>query len=223
MKHLSLPRLAFATCILLSAGAFALGDTDVVGGLKDALRIGTERAVARTSAAGGFLDNPKIRIPLPGALETAGKTLRAVGMGAKVDELEVSMNRAAESASAEAKPIFWDALTSMSFSDAQGILSGGDTAATQYFRKTTGNALSERFRPVVETAMRTTGVYQSYETTLASYKKLPLASSVNLDLPDYVTTQAIDGLFKVLGQEERRIRKDPVARTTDLLKLVFGK
>jgi hypothetical protein len=132
------------------------------------------------------------------------------------------MNRAAEKASAEAKPIFWDALASMSISDAQGILSGGDTAATRYFRKKTSKQLAARFRPVVESAMRTTGVYQSYENTLASYRKLPFAGAVNLDLPDYVTSEAIDGLFTILGEEERRIRKDPVARTTDLLKAVFG-
>lgn len=205
---------------LLAAGALSAATT--ASGLKDALRVATEQAVARTSKTGGFLDNPQIRIPLPGKLETMATALRAVGMGAQVDELEVSMNHAAEKAAAEATPVFTKALTDMSFKDAAGILNGGDTAATKYFQKTTSAELKTRFRPIVDQAMAQTGVVKQYDSLVASYASTPFASAPKLDLGGYVTDEALAGLFMVMGDEEKQIRKDPAARTTSLLKEVFG-
>ena len=206
---------------LLAAGALSAATT--ASGLKDALRVATEQAVASTSKTGGFLDNPEIRIPLPGKLETMATALRAVGMGAQVDELEVSMNHAAEKAAAEATPVFTKALTDRSFKDAAGILNGGDTAATKYFQKTTSAELATRFRPIVDQAMAQTGVVKQYDALVSSYASTPFASAPKLDLGGYVTDQALAGLFKVMGDEEKQIRKDPAARTTSLLKEVFGR
>ena len=199
----------------LSAATTALG-------LKDALRIATDQAVASTSKTGGFLDNPKIRIPLPGKLESMATALRAVGMSAQVDELEVAMNHAAEKAASEATPVFSKALTDMSFKDASGILTGGDTAATRYFQKTTSAELATRFRPIVDQAMEQVGVVKQYDALVSSYTSTPFASAPKLDLGSYVTDQALAGLFKVMGEEEKKIRTNPAARTTDLLKQVFG-
>ena len=199
----------------LSAGTTA-------SGLKDALRIATEEAVASTSKSGGFLDNPKIRIPLPGKLESMANGLRAMGMGAKVDELEVAMNTAAEKAAGEATPVFSKALGDMTFKDASGILRGGDTAATQYFKRTTSADLTTRFRPIVDQAMAKVGVVQQYDALVSSYASTPFGSAPKLDLGGYVTERTLGGLFKVMGEEEKKIRKDPAARTTDLLKQVFG-
>jgi hypothetical protein len=140
--------------------AAQLSAATTASGLKDALRIATDQAVATTSKSGGFLDNPKIRIPLPGNLESMANGLRVMGMGAKVDELEVAMNTAAEKAAGEATPVFSKALGDMTFKDASGILSGGDTAATQYFKRTTSAELATRFRPIVDQAMAETGVEQ---------------------------------------------------------------
>src|SRR5262245_20519648 len=205
---------------LLAAGALSAATT--ASGLKDALRVATEQAVASTSKTGGFLDNPQIRIPLPGKLETMATALRAVGMSAQVDELEVAMNHAAEKAAGEATPVFTRALTDMSFEDATGILNGGDTAATKYFQKTTSAELKTRFRPIVDQAMAQTGVVKQYDALVASYASTPFASAPKLDLGSYVTDEALSGLFKVMGDEEKQIRRDPAARTTSLLKEVFG-
>jgi len=205
---------------ILAAGALSAATT--ASGLKDALRVATEQAVESTSKTGGFLDNPQIRIPLPGKLETMATALRAVGIGAQVDELEVAMNHAAEKAAGEATPVFTKALTDMSFKDAAGILNGGDTAATRYFQKTTSAELKTRFRPIVDQAMAQTGVVKQYDALVASYASTPFASAPKLDLGGYVTDEALSGLFKVMGDEEKQIRKDPAARTTSLLKEVFG-
>ena len=154
-------------------------------GLKDALRIATDAAVANTSQPGGFLDNPKIRIPLPGKLESMANGLRAMGMSAKVDELEVAMNTAAEKAAGEATPVFSKALGDMTFKDASGILSGGDTAATQYFKRTTSADLTTRFRPIVDQAMAKVGVVQQYDALVSSYASTPFGSAPKLDLGGY--------------------------------------
>ena len=211
-----------AKVLAVVALAAQLSAATTASGLKDALRVATEQAVASTSKTGGFLDNPKIRIPLPGKLETMANGLRAMGMGAKVDELEVAMNTAAEKAAGEATPVFSKALGDMSFKDASGILSGGDTAATQYFKRTTSADLTTRFRPIVDQAMAKVGVVQQYDALVSSYASTPFGSAPKLDLGSYVTEQTLGGLFKVMGEEEKKIRKDPAARTTSLLKEVFG-
>lgn len=211
-----------AKVLAVVAAAAQLSAATTASGLKDALRVATEEAVQSTSKSGGFLDNPKIRIPLPGKLESMANGLRAMGMGAKVDELEVAMNTAAEKAAGEATPVFSKALGDMSFKDASGILSGGDTAATQYFKRTTSADLTTRFRPIVDQAMAQVGVVKQYDELVSSYASTPFGSAPKLDLGSYVTEQTLGGLFKVMGEEEKKIRKDPAARTTDLLKQVFG-
>lgn len=215
---------ALACFALLAFAASPLDESTTVAGLKDALRVASERAVETVSAKGGFLDNPKIHIHLPGKLDAMATGMRTLGMGAKVDELEVAMNRAAESASAEATPVFVDAVKQMSFQDAAGILKGSDTAATDYFKKTTTAPLRERFRPIVDGAMKQVGVAKLYDSLIGSYTSaVPFASAPKLDLNGYVTDRTLAGLFTVVGEEEKKIRTDPAARATDLLKQVFGR
>lgn len=191
-------------------------------GLREALEIATSRAVERTSKPGGFSADKLIRIGLPESLEKPAQALRLIGLGGHVDDLESGMNLAAERAASEATPLFVDAVRALTFADARRILQGGDTAATDYFRGKTEPRLAERFRPEVQGAMRNVGLYREYEEMLGAYQRLPLTDKPNLDLADHVTGRTIDGLFEVLGREEGRIRRDPVARTTELLREVFG-
>lgn len=209
---------------VLSA-ASATGPLDegtVAAGLKQALEVGTQRTVQSTSQSGGFLLNELIKIQTPEELQGMGKALRAIGFGQQVDELETAMNRAAEKASGEATDIFWNQIKQMSISDAFGILNGGETAATDYFRERTSAQLMERFRPIVNTKMQEVGLYQTYQTLTQAYSALPFADKPALNLEQYVADKSIGGLFTVLAQEEGRIRSDPAARTTDLLKKVFA-
>ena len=207
----------------LALEARALDESTSASALKEALRLATERAVQSTSQTDGFLANPKIRIGLPGVLGKMESGLRAIGMGAQVDELEVSMNRAAEKAAGEATPVFVDAIHQMTFQDAAHILSGGDTAATDYFRKTTSEPLRTRFRPIVETAIQGVGLAKQYDALVGSYQSLPFASAPQFDLASYVTDKTLAGLFTIVGDEEKKIRTNPAARATDLLKQVFGR
>jgi hypothetical protein len=211
--------------VLGAAGGSSRGldESTVASGLREALRVGTERSVARTSVAGGFLDDPLLHIALPDELDTLARGLRAVGMGSQVDALEVTMNRAAEQASGEAKAVFWQAVSSMSISDAYAILNGPENAATTYFRQRTEGTLRERFSPVVERAMQEVGLYRSYDALVARYSALSLFQSPTVELNRYVTDETLDGLFTVLAQEERRIRTDPLARSSELLRRVFGR
>lgn len=213
--------------VLAAAGAqgsqgTGLSENTIAAGLKEALTVGTERTVATSSKPGGFLDNPLVRIALPDELDTMASGLRAVGLSSQVDQLEVSMNRAAETASSEAKAVFWDAVGSMTISDALGILRGPDNAATTYFRGRTENQLRQRFTPVVDSAMEQVGLYQAYDQLLGRYQALSLFKNPTVELNRYVTDETLDGLFTLLAGEEKKIRDDPVARTTDLLKAVFG-
>ena len=187
----------------------------------EALRISTSNAVARTGRPDGFLKNEAIKILLPDKLRTVGKGMRLMGMGAQVDELEIGMNRAAEQAAPKAKAIFLDALKQMTFTDARQILTGSDTAATQYFKRTSSADLTTEFSPIVHHAMENVGVVKQYNMLLQS---APGGSALvgNFDLDKYVVGKTLDGLFFTLGQEEKKIRKNPAAQTTDLLKEVFG-
>ena len=204
--------------------ASGLDEGTVVSGLKEALRVGTERSVARTSRMDGFLADELIRIHTPESLRTMTQALRTVGFGARVDELEVAMNRAAERASGEAREVFWAGIRQMSVADAWGILNGGETAATDYFRATTQDALRARFAPIVEAQMQAVGLVRLYDDLVARYRALPLTglTAQPPDLRQHVTQGALDGLFLVLGQEEARIRQDPAARTSELLRRVFA-
>ncbi len=202
--------------------AGALDERTIAAGLREALKVGTERTVSATSRDGGFLDNSLIRIALPEELDTMARGLRAVGFGRQVDALETSMNHAAERASGEAKQVFWNAISTMTLSDATGILRGGDTAATEYFRGRTEGELRRRFQPIVEEKLGQVGLYRIYDSLVAQYNALPLVTAPRVDLDTFVTDRTLDGLFLVLSEEEQRIREDPVARSTDLLRRVFG-
>jgi hypothetical protein len=159
---------------------------------------------------------------MPAQYDGAARTLRSIGLASYVDNFERSMNRAAERASGEAIDVFWSAITQMSISDAFAILNGSDTAATDYFRRTTTTSLTARFEPIVTAKMEEVGVYNIYNDLVATYNQLPIAKPEAIDIDDYVTTRTVDGIFVVLEGEEKRIREDPAARTTELLRRVFG-
>jgi len=207
-----------------SGASGALDEATVIAGLRDALRVGTDRAVTSTSRLDGFLANELIRIHTPDSLTTMTRTLRTVGFGRQVDELEVAMNRAAEQAAGEATSVFWNGIREMSIRDGWEILNGGDTAATDYFRRTTSDDLRSRFSPIVEQKMSAVGLVQLYDELVGRYEAIPLASLGGQppDLRAHVTDGALSGLFTVLGQEEARIRREPAARSTELLRKVFG-
>jgi hypothetical protein len=210
---------ALSTSGSVTAG---LDEATVAAGLKEALSVGSERAVAATSKTDGFLGNSLIRIDMPEELSTMAKTLRSIGFGSQVDAMEVAMNRAAERASEEAKPVLIDAVSQMTLTDAMGILKGGDTAATDYFRDKTSASLHSRFRPIIKEKMNQVGLYQQYNYLANTYNSLPLAQKPTFDLDGYITDQGLDGLFTTLAQEEQSIRADPAARTTELLRKVFA-
>jgi hypothetical protein len=225
----SLPAAAQLDDILKKAGdalnhrdISALSDDKIISGLKQALEISTSKAVATTGKPDGFLKNEAIKIILPPKLETVGRGLRMVGMGARVDELEVGMNRAAEQATPHAKQIFLAALRKMTFDDARRILTGDDTAATEYFKRTSSRDLTVAFSPIVHRSMERVGVVQQYNQVI---KSAPGGSVIagQFDLDKYVVSKTLDGLFHVLGEEEKQIRKNPAAQTTALLKEVFGR
>jgi hypothetical protein len=200
------------------------GGDDTQMALKEALEIGAIKAVERASATDGFFGNPKIRIPMPDALDSLAEYLRRFGMGQVVDDFELSMNRAAELAAAEATPILVDAVKSVSFDDAISILNGGDTAATDTLRAKTEDSLTAVFEPIITTKMEEAGVTRNYEKLMESGGSLVamFGGDSQYDLPAYVTRKTLDGLFELIAEEEAKIRKDPVARTTDLLRSIFG-
>ena len=201
----------------------ALPNSKIVSGLKQALEVGATNAVKLTGRKDGYFGNAAIKILMPKSLRPVESGLRAVGQGPKVDEFVLSMNRAAESAAPEAKKIFRDAILSMTFDDARKILHGSDTAATEYFKSKTSGQLIAAFRPIVERSMRQTGVTRQYEELVGKYETIPFMKSPSLDINKYVVSQALNGLFYMLGEEEKKIRKDPAARVTSLLKEVFAK
>lgn len=199
-------------------------DAGTIGsGLKEALRIGTQNAVALTGRSNGYFGNPAIRILMPQQLQMLETTMRMAGYGYQVDALIQSMNQAAERAAPAAAQIFTDALSAMTFEDARTILAGGDTAATDYFKAKTSNQLIAAFRPVVEQTMNEVGVVRQYKDLIALYQSIPFVRSTAFDIDQYVVSQGLGGLFHVLGEEERKIRTDPTARVTDLLKEVFSR
>jgi hypothetical protein len=200
-----------------------LSDEKIASGLKEALKIGTENTVNLTGKTDGYFLNQAIKILMPEKLRTLEKGLRAVGYGPQVDEFVLSMNRAAERAAPAAKQIFWDALGQMTFEDARKILSGNETAATEYFKGKTTDQLTAAFRPVVDKSMNEVGVARQYNELVGRYESIPFVKKETFDLDSYVVTKALDGLFHVLGEEERKIRTNPEARVTGLLKEVFGK
>ena len=205
-----------------SLGGGGLSDAKISSGLQEALKLGTENAVLQTGAVDGFLKNQAIKILMPKTLQNMEKPLRMVGYGPQIDEFVVGMNRAAEKAVPFAKDIFWDAIGQMSFDDARKILNGNDTAATDYFKAKTSKNLHTAFRPSVEQVMDQVGVNRQYNDLIGRYKSVPFAKSITFDVNQYVTEKATDGIFFVVAQEEKKIRTNPAARVSDLLKEVFG-
>ncbi len=200
----------------------ALTSHDAAGGLRAALSQGIDTAVAQLGTPNGFLNDPKVMIPLPAGLEKADRALRMVGMGGEADKLKVGMNHAAEDAVADAKPIFKAALQKMTLADAKGILTGGDDAGTQYFRRVTSAQLTTKFKPTIE---RETGKLQLtplYDRYAGKAAELGLVNKQDADLNDYVTAKALDGLFSRIADEERAIRKDPLGQANSLIKKVFA-
>ncbi|MDH5565463.1 MAG: DUF4197 domain-containing protein [Myxococcales bacterium] len=201
----------------------ALSDPKVASGLKEALQVGADKAVQLTGRTDGYFGNDAIKILMPSKLRSMEKGLRAVGYGSKIDEFILSMNRSAEAAAPAARKIFSDAIVAMSFDDAKKILSEGDSAATDYFKDKTSDQLAAAFQPFVEKTMSENGVMQQYKALTDQYQSIPFAKSESLDINKYVVDKTLDGLFVELANQERQIRQDPAARTTQLLKEVFGK
>ncbi|MEN8132040.1 MAG: DUF4197 domain-containing protein [Pseudomonadota bacterium] len=201
----------------------SLTDAEMISGLKEALDNGTQFAVDSLGKTGGFLDNSKVKIPMPDSLSWVEKSLRTLRQDELADEFIATMNHAAEQAVPEAATIFGDAIQDMSMEDARGILTGPDDSATQYFRTKTEAALTEKMRPIVEQATARTGVTSAYKNMTASAGGLTsMLSSDATDLDGYVTGKTLDGLFLMIAEEEKKIRENPLARSTDLLKKVFG-
>jgi hypothetical protein len=200
----------------------SLSDAKIGEGLKEALKVGTETTVNLTGKTDGYFANQAIKILMPEKLRTVESGLRTIGYGDKVDELVLSMNRAAERAAPAARGIFGDAVTEMTFDDVRKVWSDGDNAATEYFRGKTTPKLTAAFAPVVDKAMSETGVTRQYKELMGRFNSIPFVKSESFDIDRYVVDKSLGGLFHVLGEQEKQIRTNPTARTTELLKEVFG-
>jgi len=196
----------------------------VIAGLKEALSVGSERAVSAVSKPDGYLSNELIRIAMPPQLKQASDLMRKFGLSSYADTFEESMNHAAEKAAPEATALIIDAINDMSIEDANKILKGSDDAATQYFREKTTSQLTNLFRPTIDASLNKVGTTKYYNDLTDKVAAIPLiGENIDMNLTDYVTEQALDGLFAMIALEEKKIREDPAARTTELLKQVFGK
>ena len=200
----------------------SLGDVKIGQGLKEALQVATDNAVKLTGKADGYFANQAIKILLPEKLKSLESGLRLVGYGPQVDELVLGMNRAAEHAAPAAKQIFFDAIGDMTINDARKILDGAPTAATDYFKTKTTGQLTTAFKPIVDKSMSQVGVTRQYDELLGRAKAIPFLNVEQYDLDNYVVGKSLDGLFHVVGEQEKNIRANPSARVTDLLKEVFG-
>ena len=210
---------------MLSSGSSSSGSltqTEMGDGLKEALRVGTEAVVSQLGRTGGFYGDTAIHIPLPGQLATVQKALQAAGYSSLVDDLELRLNRAAEQATPKAKALFVDAIAAMTIQDAAKILNGPDDSATQYFRKAMGPGLAREMEPIVDATLSDAGAVQAYDSMMGQYSTIPFMPDAKADLTDYVVEKGMDGIFHYVAKEEAAIRNNPAARTTDLLKKVFG-
>lgn len=200
-----------------------LTDGEIVSGLKEALHVGSDLVVNQLGTTDGFNADPSIHIPLPNSLKKVQSTLDKVGMSSMLDDLETRLNRAAEIATPKAKELFFNAISAMTLDDARNILGGPDDAATRYFQSQMTPDLVEEFTPIVNDSLAEAGAIKSYDNAIGQYKKIPLVPDAKADLSSYVVEKGMDGIFHYLAVEEAKIRQDPVARTTDLLKKVFAK
>lgn len=195
---------------------------EVAAGLKEALTNGVSKGSDLVSKLDGYYKNPEIKIPFPPEVKQVETKLRQIGMGSEVDKFIVALNRGAEDAAKEAKPIFVTAITQMTIQDAWAILRGEKDAATQYLKKTTTPQLTEKFKPIIKQSLEKTNATKYYSDLINAYNKIPFVTKVNPNLDDYATAKGIDGLFVMVAKEEKIIREDPAARTSDLLKKVFS-
>jgi len=199
-----------------------ISNQDAVQGLKDALLQSSGKAVSQLSLPNGFLDNPKVKIPLPDSLKRAEGYLRMIGMGSEADELVASMNRAAEMAVREATPLLASSVKSMSINDVKGVLAGGDDAATRYFKRTTSTQLAQRFLPIVKQSTAKVELAQQYNQLAGYAARFGLVRKEDANIDEYVTRKALDGLYLVIAEQERAIRRDPLGAATSVAKKVFG-
>lgn len=212
----------FASTCANAVSLSQLSEKDAVAGLKAALNKGTDSAIGKLGKTDGFLGNPQVRIPLPDSLQRADKMLNRLGMGKYTQDLQVSMNRAAEMAVPEARTLLVKAIKDMSVKDAKNILTGGDTAATEYFRSKTSADLTARFLPIVTEATRKVQLAQKYDEVAGKASGLGLLNKDQANLEQYVTQKALDGLFLMMAEEEKAIRADPVGQTSKIISKVFG-
>lgn len=208
---------------LPTIGTTAITETDIINGLKEALTIGSGNASSQLNKADGYFKNPRVFIPFPEDAQRLAIKLREMGFGNKVDEFEETLNRAAEETAKEAASIFANAVKQMSFQDAKSILNGPDTAATSYLRQTTYTSLYNAFSPHITNALSNTKATSKWTELTTIYNKIPFVTKVDTDLTRYTTNQALKGLFIIVADEEIKIRKDPAARVTEILRKVFGK
>ncbi len=214
--------LEAVTSSATAASGGSLSSNEIAAGLKEALQVGISKGSAQASAVDGYFKNPFIKILFPPEAQKVEARLRQLGFNKQVDNFELSLNRAAEDAAKKAKPVFFKAITSMSIQDAIGILRGSNDAATQYLRRTTGVQLTQEFTPIVDSTLRKNNATRYYGDLVTTYNRLPFVQKVNPNLTEYATQQAVNGLFLLVAQEEQKIRENPAARITDLLKRVFG-
>lgn len=207
---------------LLKKGGNSLSEDEVISGLKAALEKGISKGSDLASAEDGYFKNTKIKIPFPPEVKNVETKLRQIGMSKQVDRFILSLNRGAEKAAKESKPIFVTAIKSMTVKDAWGILRGEDDAATQYLNKTTSPQLKGKFQPIIKKSLDEVNATKYYADLINAYNKIPFVKKVNPSLDEYATDKAIYGLFVLIAEEEAKIRKDPLARTSEILKKVFG-
>jgi hypothetical protein len=210
------------SCQVLALDLGSLSNADAASGLKDALTQGSAVAVSKLGVENGFLGNDKVRIPLPDALKRVQSMLRMLGMQKQTEELVTAMNRAAEQAVPEAKALLVSAVKNMSWQDAKGILTGSDTAATEYFRRTTSDQLTEKFLPIVTRATANVGLAEKYNEIAGKGAKLGLVDAKQAKIENYVTQKTLDGLFLMMAEQEKTIRADPIGAATAMARKVFG-
>jgi hypothetical protein len=214
-----------AALVVSSASAAGLDDItnrDAVSGLKQALTNGAQAAVAKLGKEDGFMNDARIKIPLPPSMKRAEAMMHSIGAGKQADDLVLKMNRAAEAATPQAKSLLVDAAKKMSVQDAKGILTGGPDSATQYFKRTTSDALAQKFKPIVKKAMAKVKLAQAYDEIAASGTKFGLVKEDDSNLEDYITRRTLDGLFVGIADEEKKIRENPKAAASSIVKKVFG-
>ncbi len=200
----------------------SLTESEIGAGLKEALKVGSERVVGQLGALDGFNADPQIRIPLPASFDKVRSVLAPIGQAGMLDDLELKLNRAAEEATPQAKALFLDSINQMTLEDVQQIYSGPEDAATQYFRGKMSQPLADAMQPIVEDSMAQVGAVQAYDAVMGQYQTIPFVPNVKADLTSHVVEKGMDGIFHYLAKEEAAIRQNPVERTTDILQKVFG-